>query len=206
MPVAAPPRIWTRFLNAAAISAPSVLPSGARVTRYSIEAIDVVRGGDSLPFVPRSELVRVEAESSLFSHSQGLVGVTGHVLYTGLAARAELAAMSAKESGPWAVLIPIRKSDAWWAMAQDERAHTFRGATRSPGHHSVAAEYAARIFRRLYHARSLPDSGWDFLTYFEFPDEARPEFLELLAKLRDPRLNPEWEFVEAEIECWMRKS
>ncbi|MGC4089202.1 MAG: hypothetical protein QM756_15220 [Polyangiaceae bacterium] len=69
----------------------------------------------------------------------------------------------------------------------------------------MGADYAARIFRRLYHARWLPDSAWDFLTYFEFPETERAAFVELLAKLRDPRSNPEWEFVDAEIECWMKK-
>jgi len=158
-----------------------------------------------LRFDAGTELARVESESALLSHTDGVIGVTGHVLYTDQAPRAELAALSAKESGPWAVLIPIRKSPAWWAMAQDERTRSFRGAARAPGHHDVGSEYASRIFRRLYHARSLPGSEWDFLTYFEFPDAMRPVFLELLAKLRDPLLNPEWEFVEAEIECWMKK-
>ena len=149
--------------------------------------------------------MRVESEKSLLAHEAGLAGVTGHVLYTNQEARAALGRISAKESGPMAVLIPIRKSAAWWAMAQDERTSMFCGAERGAGHHAVGVEYASRIFRRLYQARWLPESRWDFLTYFEFPADERAAFVELLQKLRDPRVNPEWEFVEAEVECWMQR-
>ncbi|MFZ5892966.1 MAG: chlorite dismutase family protein [Myxococcota bacterium] len=202
LPVA-PPRIWTRFLPTAAL--PSALPTDARVTNYRIDAIEPIHGNLALPFAAGAELTRVESETTLLAHEAGLTGVTGHVVYTDRAPRAELAQISAKESGPCAVLIPIRKSPAWWALAQDERTNTFRGAHKSPGHHAIGTDYAARIFRRLYHARSLPGSNWDFLTYFEFPESQRPTFVELLRRLRDPRENPEWEFVDAEVECWMKK-
>lgn len=203
----APPRIWTRFIAMSSLPSglPSALPEGARVTHYRVDAVERVRGSDEAPFVAGEALVRVESEASLLAHEAGLAGVTGHVLYTDQEARAALGRISAKESGPMAVLIPIRKSAAWWAMAQDERTRMFRGAERAVGHHAVGVEYASRIFRRLYHARWLPGSRWDFLTYFEFPLEERPAFAELLQKLRDPRVNPEWEFVEAEVECWMRR-
>jgi hypothetical protein len=101
-------------------------------------------------------------------------------------------------------MIPIRKSAAWWALGQDERqAHFTPG--RRPGHTALGRGFAGRIYRRLYHARYLPGSSWDFLTYFEFPEAESGTFRELLALLRDPEQNPEWSYVEREHELWLRK-
>ncbi len=204
MPSPAPPRIWTCFAPAAAVAG-LTLASDFRTSRYRVEAVRAVTGSDALDFEPGHELVRVESERALVDAASGLAGVTGHVLYTGAAARAELAQRSAQETGPVAVLIPIRKSPAWWALAQDERLAVFQGSAKAPGHHVVGSAYASRIFRRLYHARQLPGSNWDFLTYFEFPLHERATFEALLAELRDPMTNPEWSYVEAEIEVWMVK-
>jgi hypothetical protein len=59
----------------------------------------------------------------------------------------------------------------------------------------------------LLHARYLESCAgrYDFLTYFEFPEDESATFLELLKKLRDERLNPEWRFVDVEQEIWLRK-
>ena len=59
--------------------------------------------------------------------------------------------------------------------------------------------------RRLYHARYLPGSEWDFLTYFEFTEKRAQQFRELVAALRDVKKNPEWKFVNREVEIWMKK-
>jgi hypothetical protein len=132
------------------------------------------------------------------------IGSTQHLLYTDSATRGELTQVSRGSSGPVAVLIPICKSAAWWSLAQEERqAHFTRGGR--PGHTALGRPFAARIYRRLYHARYLPGSSWDFLTYFEFPESERQSFRELLAALRDPEQNPEWAFVERELEIWMHQ-
>jgi len=129
-----------------------------------------------------------------------------HVVYTDADKRRELAAISAGERGPRAVLIPISKSDAWWAMAQDERERFFRRSPDRPGHVEIGTRHAPSIFRRLYHARYQPGSQWDFLTYFELAEEDTDAFRTLLAELRDPVLNPEWQYVERETEIWMMKT
>jgi hypothetical protein len=131
--------------------------------------------------------------------------VVQHVLYTDADRRTELAAISAGERGPRAVLIPITKSDAWWALAQDQRDRFFRPAADRPGHVELGARHARAIFRRLYQARYQPGSEWDFLTYFELTESDEGTFRELLSALRDPALNPEWAFVERETEIWMTR-
>jgi hypothetical protein len=193
---------------------PPALAGDTRVTRYRIDEIRPVVGPPPAGLEPGAPLVRVEATGGLAFGPGDLVGVTQHVVYSGADERRELAAISAAESGPVAVLIPIVKSAAWWALAQDERGAVFRGGSRDasagsgdppPGHFAVGRAYAARIFRRLYHSRYLPGSGWDFLTYFEFPRERAADFRALLGELRDHAKNPEWRYVERETEVWLAK-
>jgi hypothetical protein len=200
---AAPPRFWTRF--AFDVSPELELPSDARIDRYEITDVRPVIG--SVPDLALSArtITRVESPRQLLGAPGNLAGVTGHVVYTVASVRRELVAVSSGESGPVAVLIPIAKSAAWWAMAQDERIARFHAQGSARGHFAIGTSYASRIFRRLYHARYLPEAEWDFLTYFEFPRAQMPTFRALLAELRDPQLNPEWAFVERELEIWMTK-
>ena len=198
----APPRLFVRFSSADAVP---VTPSHGRLTRYRVESLQPVRGQHGLSFGAGAEIARHESELPPAALEDALVGVTQHVLYTDAAQRAELAKISSPESGPCAVLIPIKKSAEWWALAQDERHAQFAGAGRAKGHTAIGTPYAARIFRRLYHARYLPGSAWDFLTYFEFPAAEAGSFRQLLNDLRNPELNPEWRLVEAEVELWLTK-
>ncbi|MGR8931848.1 MAG: chlorite dismutase family protein, partial [Gammaproteobacteria bacterium] len=71
------------------------------------------------------------------------------------------------------MLIPIAKSEAWWSLPQDKRGEHFRTSPGYRGHTAIGADFAARIFRRLYHARGLPGYEWDFLTYFDFDEDDR---------------------------------
>jgi hypothetical protein len=178
-------------------------PHGAKLTRYRVDDVRTVRGPELTTPRPGRELVRIEHAGQLADPSAPFIGVTQHVVYTAAQERLELARISAPESGPLAVLIPICKSAAWWSLAQDERRAFLRAGT--PGHFEIGLEYASTIYRRLYHARTLPGSSWDFLTYFELPAERRPEFERLLARLRDADQNPEWQFVEREVEIWLSK-
>ena len=180
--------------------------SGAGVLRtdYDLEAVLPIRGAAAGGVEPGQAWSRVERPGSPARPDAPFIGVSQHVVYTDSATRAELGLVSRASTGPLAVLIPICKSAAWWALAQEERqAYFSRGS--HPGHTALGRPFAARIYRRLYHARYLPGSSWDFLTYFEFPESEAQTFRELLAVLRDPEQNPEWAFVERELEIWMRK-
>jgi chlorite dismutase len=79
-----------------------------------------------------------------------------------------------------AAFIPVTKSDAWWALAQDERRRVFE---ESSHHVAVGLQYLPAVARRLHHGRDLGEP-FDFLTWFEFAPEAVDEFDELVAILR----------------------
>jgi hypothetical protein len=151
-----------------------------------------------------SQITRSETAVSSGHGDEDLIGVVQHLGYTEAERKRELAAQSASESGPCAVLIPIAKSAAWWALAQDERLALLR-AGRGEGHFEIGARYATRIYRRLLHCRYLPQSRWDFLTYFEFPEAEVPAFRQLLQALRNIERNPEWGYIEHETEIWLTK-
>jgi chlorite dismutase len=51
-----------------------------------------------------------------------------------------------------AALIPIRKTDAWWTLAQDERRLIFEEQSR---HIAIGLEYLPGVARRLHHCREL---------------------------------------------------
>jgi hypothetical protein len=184
--------------------APGLAPSDARVTGYRVDRLNAVRGGLPPEITAGQRLWRVEAAGRLPVPDAPFIGATTHVVYTDSATRTELAQISAQESGPTAVLIPIRKTTEWWALAREQRqAYVMDGAPN--GHLAIGRRYAARIYRRLYQARYLPGSSWDFLTYFEFPPDEAAAFSALLAELRDLDRNPEWAFVDREAEVWMRR-
>lgn len=171
---------------------------------YRVQTVTPVAGAPIAGVEPGQRWSRLERNGAPLWQDAPFVGSTQHLVYTDAATRTELTQLSRGPSGPVAVLIPIRKSAAWWALAQDERQAHFKPG-RHPGHTALGRGFAARIYRRLYHARYLPGSAWDFLTYFEFPEAERDTFRELLALLRDPLQNPEWAFVEREQEIWLEK-
>src|SRR5688572_6214269 len=175
VPMRAPPAFTSFTQNA---DAPGIAAGDARVTGYVVDRVQGVAG----PLPPGIEVARrlwrVEAGGRLPVPDAPFIGATTHVVYTDSATRGELAQISAPESEPVAVLIPIRKSAAWWALGREERqAFVMEGAPN--GHLAIGRRYAARIYRRLYQARYLPGSEWDFLTYFEFPRSEIQCFSEL---------------------------
>lgn len=134
----------------------------------------------------------VEAPAPVWS----LCGVASHLRYT---LRDEFSALTARGSllgraeARRAALIPISKSEAWWALAQDERRRIYEEQSR---HTSIGMEYLPRIARRLHHGRDLGEP-FDFLTWFEFAPDHERLFDELLARLR---ASEEWTYVTREID------
>ena len=92
-----------------------------------------------------------------------------------------------------AALIPIRKSDAWWELPQDERRAILE---QRSGHITRGLKYLPSVARRLYHARELGEP-FDFLTWFEYAPEHAALFEELVAELR---ATEEWRYVEREVD------
>jgi chlorite dismutase len=65
------------------------------------------------------------------------------------------------ESGPkpYAIVVPIRKSAAWWGLDQEQRAAMMQE------HAEATLPYLKTVKRKLYHSSGLDDL--DFITYFE---------------------------------------
>src|SRR6187402_1099409 len=156
-------------------SRPGVLPatfvagaSGA----FQIESITPVVG-ETLP--PATHLHVHPRHLGGAPGSWSLRGVTGHVRYVERPEKTALDPVSpplARPEATCAALIPIRKSDAWWALPQDERRAIFEQRSR---HIEDSMKYLPRIARRLYQSRELGEP-FDFLTWFEFAPEHADAF------------------------------
>ncbi len=179
-----------------------------QIAAYRVVSVQTIAGAPC-GLAAGDRVWRTECDGAIEDTSirDGLIweGVTTHLQYSAASERSELVAISATPRLGHVVMIPISKSGAWWALAQDERQAFFRVGPRSEGHTRIGMTVADRIFRRLFHARYQPHSAWDFLTYFEFYDADAEAFREMLTTLRDPERNPEWAFVVRETEIWMQR-
>ena len=168
--IGGPTGAW-RILRAQAVAGPGLDPA---------ERISVVRPGDPVP--PQSDWI--------------LTGTTSNARYL---TRREVDDLRARQAGldrpeaSCAALIPVRKSDAWWDLAQDERREIMEERSR---HTAIGMDYLPQVARRLHHSRDLGEP-FDFLTWFEFAPEHEPEFDAMLIRLR---ATPEWAFVEREVD------
>src|SRR5690348_3440623 len=162
---------------------------------WRIDQINAVIG-DGLPAAER--LAVIEGANARLPQASGWIlrGVTSNTRYT---KRAEVDALTAKQEelsrpqATHAALIPIRKTEAWWALAQDERRAIFEERSR---HIAVGLEYLPAVARRLHHSRELGEP-FDFLTWFEYAPEYAAAFEEMVCRLRD---TAEWHYVEREVD------
>ena len=121
--------------------------------------------------------------------------MTSNLRYT----QTERAAMEATQEGlgraraTRAALIPIRKTEAWWNLAQDERRALSEETSR---HIAIGSRYLPAIARRLHHSRDLGEP-FDFLTWFEYAPEDADVFERLVDELR---ATAEWRYVEREVD------
>src|SRR4051812_13938550 len=116
--------IWaTFFLGVEAQPAdPDLPPDAYRWDRYAIRDVRAVAG--ALPaWAPRAGTGAYRLEAGRAHPATGtLRGVTEHLWYTTRAQKTELQRSIPERTGDdtMAVLIPIRKSEAWWDLPQDE--------------------------------------------------------------------------------------
>jgi hypothetical protein len=125
-----------------------------------------------------------------------LAGVASNLRYTERPEKTELAAVQAGLGRPeatCAALIPIRKSEAWWELTQEERRQIFEDKSR---HIAGSLKYLPAIARQLYHCRDLGEP-FDFLTWFEYAPEHAAMFEDLVGTLR---ATEEWTYVEREVD------
>lgn len=169
--------------------------------QWRIDQINTVIG-DSLAAADRLSILEGAETRPSPDNEWTLRGVTSNTRYT---IRAEVDALVARQEGlsrpqaTRAALIPIRKTEAWWALAQDERRAIFEEQSR---HIGVGLDYLPAISRRLLHCRELGEL-FDFLTWFEYAPEHRQAFEELVRRLRDTE---EWRYVDREIDIRLTRA
>ena len=173
---------------------PITVFAGGQRGQWQVEGIEPVTG-PSLPTVSRLAI----SDDAHLADAGGAWALRGRTSNARYARRDEQEALAATQAGlgraqaTRAALIPITKSEAWWALAQDER----RELIEETSHHiAIGLEYLPAIARRLYHGRDL-DEPFDFLTWFEYAPQAAPAFEDLVARLRATR---EWDYVEREVD------
>jgi Chlorite dismutase len=131
-----------------------------------------------------------------------LRGVTSNARYTTRAEQAALAAVQpplGRCEATCAALIPVRKSETWWALAQDER----RAILEARSHHiALGLAHLPAVARRLHHGRDLGEP-FDFVTWFEYAPAHAAAFEALVASLR---ATEEWRYVEREVDVRLERT
>lgn len=161
---------------------------------WRIERIDAV-AGDGL--APGERLAIIEGvETTPATGAWRLQGFTSNERYVERRERVALTTVQqplGRLAATRAAFIPIRKSEAWWDLTQDER----RDILEERSHHiAVGLEYLPAVARRLHHSRDLGEP-FDFLTWFEYAPENAAAFEEMVGRLR---ATDEWSFVEREVD------
>jgi hypothetical protein len=158
--------------------------------------------GSSLGLAPRLAVIEGRAEPSDPHAKWALHGSTSNLRYT---VRAEAKGLLDRQEGlnrpaaTLAALIPVRKTQAWWALAQDERRAIFEEQSR---HIVLGMQYLPAVARRLHHSRELGEP-FDFLTWFEYTPESSEQFEQLVRALR---ATLEWQFVDREIDIRLSRA
>lgn len=168
--------------------------------RWRITGIVAVRG-ESLGAAEGLTVVEGVVPAPERAKIWRLRGVASNLRYATKAEQQVLAAASPPLARPEAdcgALIPIRKTAAWWALAQDERRAILADRSR---HVEIGSRYVPAIARRLLHCRDLGEP-FDFLTWFEFNREHKSAFADLLGELR---ASEEWRFIDREVEVRLER-
>ncbi len=162
---------------------------------WCIERISAVVG-EGLPLADRLDVVEDLPCPTGRDSRWSLRGVTSNVRYT---TRAEATSLAQRThalphaEATRAALIPIRKNEAWWKLAQDERRAIFEERSH---HIEIGSEYLPAIARRLYHSRDVREP-FDFLTWFQYAPEQSDAFEVLVRRLRE---STEWRYVDREVD------
>ncbi len=125
-----------------------------------------------------------------------LRGFASNIRYTEKNEKEQLLAVQeglGRQQATCAALIPIRKNEIWWALAQDERRAIFE---KQSHHTELGLKYLPAIARKLYHCRDIGEP-FDFITRFEYAPQHADAFEELVQALRKTE---EWKYVDREID------
>ncbi len=174
--------------------------AGGNAGPWRIDSITAVMGA---PVPVTSHLSVMPGDATPQGASWVLRGVTSNERYVMREEKKQLVnrqPILGRTEATHAALIPIRKTQAWWALSQDDRRQIFE---EQSAHIKVGMKYLPEVARRLHHCRDLGrPEPFDFLTWFEFAPEHSAAFHALLAELR---ASPEWLFVEREIDIRLQR-
>jgi hypothetical protein len=166
---------------------------------WKITSMETLKGD---PIKSVSHLTKVSG--NLLQSEPGiwtLKGMISNLRYTEKEEKDKLVAIQEDLGRPTATLaafIPIRKSESWWNLAQDERRKIMENKSQ---HTHTGMKYLPAIARKLFHSRDIGEP-FDFLTWFEFAPEHQDNFEELLFELRKTE---EWTYIEREIDIRLEK-
>lgn len=163
---------------------------------WKVVSINSVTGNGLEP-IDRLEIVNEFIMPSKAETKWVLHGVTSNLRYTTRQEKEKLDPKSpplGREGDTCAALIPIKKSEAWWELAQDERRAILEAQSE---HITIGLRYLPAIVRQLYHSHDLVGEPFDFLTWFEYSPAHSEEFEELVSILRE---SPEWKYVVRDVD------
>ncbi len=156
--------------------------------------------GDPLQAVTHLDIQPASAQAP-GDHLWILKGLISNLRYTEKHEKDSLVAIQedlGRAHATCAALIPLRKSETWWLLAQDERRAIFE---KQSHHTQTGLKYLPAIARKLYHCRDL-GGPFDFLTWFEYAPSHSDAFEELVASLRSTE---EWTYVDREIDIRLKR-
>lgn len=174
---------------------------GGKVGAYRVARMETVVGSALAPVTALAARAEHVALQDVPDAAWVLRGTSTHVRYVERTEHETLRALQPGLGRPectLAALIPIRKSDAWWDLPQDERRAIFEQRSQ---HIVSTLKYLPAIARRLHHSRELGEP-FDFLTWFEYAPEHAERFEELVQMLRR---SEEWNYVEREVDIRLKK-
>lgn len=140
-------------------------------------------------------------DDGFYGESWKLRGFISNVRYVEQVERRQLVARQeglGRVDATYAALLPIKKTQAWWDMSQDERRHIFEDQSK---HIEANMKYLPAIARQLYHSRDIGEE-FDFLTWFEFRPEHVGLFDEMIQGFRE---SLEWKYVDREVDLRFEK-
>ncbi len=172
---------------------------GGDVGPWAITSIHTVKGETlgNASHLLMTETTTLKSNGGVWT----LKGFDSNLRYTESQEKEELLAVQQGLGRPearCAALIPIRKNEAWWELAQDERRAIFE---KQSHHTETGLKYLPAIARKLFHCRDI-GQPFDFLTWFEYAPSHAGAFEELVATLRKTE---EWKFVDREVDIRLEK-
>jgi len=170
-----------------------ILFIGGSTGTWRVQELKAITG-ESLSAV--SHLHVIEKISQTYSGTWMLRGFSSNIRYAQKVEKEKLISVQqglGRPEATCAALIPIRKNEAWWNLAQDERRAIFEEQSH---HTSIGLQYLPAIARKLYHCRDIGEP-FDFLTWFEYAPSHANAFEDLVGKLRETE---EWKYVDREID------